>query len=184
MPRPIYVIGHKNSDLDAIASAYAYARLLRMQGEEQAIAARNGPLTPEVRFVLERFQVDPPEAMDDVYIHVRDVMRCDVICAYLNQPLLEAVQFLQEHNRHAMPVVDAENKVHGIIAIEDFAKLCFHNRNLQAVSRVSPERDNLVQLIHLSASTQEVMNRELDVCRPEDQLSEVQPKLRRHHSLP
>lgn len=184
MPRPIYVIGHKNSDLDAIASAYAYARLLRMQGEEQAIAARNGPLTPEVRFVLERFQVDPPEAMDDVYIHVRDVMRHDVICAYLNQPLLEAVQFLQEHNRHAMPVVDAENKVHGIIAIEDFAKLCFHNRNLQAVSRVSPERDNLVQLIHLSASTQEVMNRELDVCRPEDQLSEVQPKLRRHHSLP
>ena len=57
MARPIYVIGHKNSDLDSIASAYAYARLLRMQGEEEAIAARNGELKPEVRFVLDRYQV-------------------------------------------------------------------------------------------------------------------------------
>src|SRR5258706_16284598 len=96
--------------------------------------------------------------MDYVYIHVRDVMRRDVICAYHDQPLLEAVQLLQEHNRHAMPVVDAENKVHGIIAIEDFSKLFFNNRNLQAVSRVSPELDKLVQLIHLRASTQETMN--------------------------
>jgi len=59
MARPIYVIGHKNSDLDSIASAYAYARLLQLQGEEQAIAARNGELKPEVRFVLERYKVEP-----------------------------------------------------------------------------------------------------------------------------
>ncbi len=57
MARPIYVLGHKNSDLDSVASAYAYARLLRMQGEEEAIAARNGDLKPEVRFVLERFKL-------------------------------------------------------------------------------------------------------------------------------
>ena len=66
MARPIYVIGHKNSDLDSVASAYAYARLLQLQGEEEAIAARNGELKPEVSFVLERFQVEPPEAIDDV----------------------------------------------------------------------------------------------------------------------
>lgn len=50
MSRPIYVIGHKNSDLDSVASAYAYARLLQLQGEEQAIPARQGVLKPEVRF--------------------------------------------------------------------------------------------------------------------------------------
>ncbi len=95
MSRPIYVIGHKNSDLDSIASAYAYARLLRIQGEEEAIAARNGILKPEVRFVLERFQVEPPEALEDVYLQVRDVMRRGVISAYIYQPLLEAGQLLQ-----------------------------------------------------------------------------------------
>ena len=63
MARPIYVLGHKNSDLDSVASAYAYARLLRLQGEEHAIAARNGELKPEVRFVLERYKVEAPEAL-------------------------------------------------------------------------------------------------------------------------
>src|SRR5260370_13772125 len=106
MARPIYVIGHKNSDLDSIASAYAYARLLQMQGEEEAIAARNGDLKPEVRFVLERYQVQLPEAIDDVYLQVRDVMRRGVTSAYLEQPLLEAGQLLQEYGRRSMPVVD------------------------------------------------------------------------------
>jgi manganese-dependent inorganic pyrophosphatase len=147
MARPIYVIGHKNSDLDSVASAYAYARLLQMQGEEEAIAARNGDLKPEVRFVLERYQVEPPDAIDDVYLQVRDVMRRGVISAYLDQPLLEAGQLLQEHNRRSMPVVDSENKVHGIIAIEDFAKLFFNDLDPRAVNRVPLNRENLVRVL-------------------------------------
>src|SRR5437660_2561836 len=147
MAQPIYVIGHKNSDLDSVASAYAYARLLQLQGEEEAIAARNGELKPEVRFVLERYQVDPPEAIDDVYLQVRDVMRRGVICAYLDQPLLEAGQLLQEHNRRSMPVVDTENKVHGIIATEDFAKLFFNDLDPRSVNRIPLKRDNLVRAL-------------------------------------
>ncbi|HLL79350.1 MAG TPA: putative manganese-dependent inorganic diphosphatase, partial [Ktedonobacteraceae bacterium] len=147
MARPIYVIGHKNSDLDSIASAYAYARLLRQQGEEQAIAARNGELKPEVRFVLERYGVEPPEAIDDVYLQVRDVMRRGVISAQLDLSLLEAGQMLQEHNRRSMPVVDAENKVHGIIATEDFAKLFFNELDPRSVNRVPLNRDNLVRVL-------------------------------------
>ncbi len=147
MARPIYVIGHKNSDLDSIASAYAYARLLRMQGEEEAIAARNGDLKPEVRFVLERYQVKPPEAIDDVYLQVRDVMRRGVTSVYLDQPLLEAGQLLQEHNRRSMPVVDHENKVQGILATEDFAKLFFNDLDPRAVNRVTLNRENLVRVL-------------------------------------
>jgi len=147
MPGPIYVIGHKNSDLDSVASAYAYARLLQLQGEEQAIAARHGELKPEVRFVLERYQVEPPEALEDVYLQVRDVMRRGVISARVDQPLLEAGQLLQEHNRRSMPVVDSENKVQGIIAVEDFAKLFFNDLDPQSVNRVPLQRDNLVRVL-------------------------------------
>ncbi len=277
MARPIYVIGHKNSDLDSVASAYAYARLLQLQGEEEAIAARNGELKPEVRFVLERFKVEPPEAIDDVYLQVRDVMRRGVTSAYLDQPLLEAGQLLQEHNRRSMPVVDADNKVHGIIATEDFAKLFFNDLDPRSVNRIPLKRDNLVRvlkgrvlvegrrmlgnrvivgamqaetmadyvepgclvvlgdredaqlkaiesgaaalvitgdllvsaralaaakqqgvmvistahhtftavrLINLSISTQDIMNREFDYCRPEDPMSEVQRTLARRRSMP
>ncbi len=147
MARPIYVIGHKNSDLDSIASAYAYAQLLRMQGEEEAIPARNGVLKPEVRFALERYQVAPPEAVEDVYLQVRDVMRRGVISAYIDQPLLEAGQLLQEHDRRSMPVIDTENKVRGIIATEDFAKLFFNDLDPRSVNRIPLNRDNLVRTL-------------------------------------
>lgn len=277
MPGPIYVIGHKNSDMDSVASAYAYACLLRMQGEDNVIAARNGELKPEVRFVLERFHVDPPEAIDDVYLQVRDVMRRGVICAYLDQPILEAGQRLQEQKRRSMPVVDTENKVVGIIATEDFAKLFFNDLDPQSVNRIPLYRENLVsvlsgrvlvegrrklgnrvlvgamqaetmaeyvepgclvvlgdredaqlkaiecgaavlvitgdllvsertlreanrqgvmvistphhtftavRLINLSIRTQDIMNREFDSSRPEDQVSEIQNVLARRRSLP
>ncbi len=147
MARPVYVIGHKNSDLDSVASAYAYAQLLRMQGEEEAIAARNGELKPEVSFVLDRFQVTPPEALEDVYLQVRDVMKRGVICARIDQTILEAGQLLQEYNRRSMPVVDEENKVHGIIATEDFAKLFFNDLDPRSVNRVPLQRDNLVRAL-------------------------------------
>lgn len=147
MAQPIYVIGHKNSDMDSVASAYAYAQLLRLQGEEQTIAARNGELKSEVRFVLERFQVEPPEALDDVYLQVRDVMKRGVISARIDQPLLEAGQLLQEHSRRSMPVVDKDNKVHGIIANEDFAKLFFRDLDPQSVNRIPINRDNLVRVL-------------------------------------
>ena len=147
MARPIYVIGHKNSDLDSVASAYAYTCLLHLLGQEEAVAARNGELKPEVRFVLERYGVEAPEAIDDVYLQVRDVMRRGVISAFLDQPILEAGRILQEHNRRSMPVVDGENKVQGLIATEDFAKLFFKDLNPEAVNRVPLQRDNLIRVL-------------------------------------
>lgn len=132
--------------MDAVASAYAYARLLKMQGEE-AIAARNGELKPEVAFVLDRYSVSSIEVVDDLYLRVRDVMKRDVIRAYLDQPLLEAGQLLQEHNRRSMPVVDAENKVRGIIATEDFAKLFFKDLDPQSINRIPLNRDNMVSVL-------------------------------------
>ncbi len=147
MPGSIYIIGHKNSDMDSVASAYAYARLLQLQGEEEAIAARNGDLKPEIRFALERFQVSPPEAIDDVYLQVRDVMRRGVTSGRVDQPLLEVGQLLQEYNRRSMPVVDAENKVCGIISVEDFSKLFFKDLDPQSVNRIPLQRDNLVRVL-------------------------------------
>lgn len=147
MTRPIYVIGHKNSDMDSVASAYAYARLLQLQGESEAQAARHGVLKPEVRFVLERYQVEAPDAIDDVYLQVRDVMRRGITCAYLDQSLLEAGLLLQAHNRRSMPVIDNENKVHGLITTDDFARLFFDGMHPQGVNRIPLNKQNLVKAL-------------------------------------
>lgn len=147
MTRPIYVIGHKHSDLDSVASAYGYAQLLHLRGEAQPIAARQGELKPEVRFVLERFHVDPPEEVEDVYLRVRDVMQREFLCISLDQPLLEAGRLLQERGRLSLPVVDGENKVCGILATEDFAKLFFRGLEPRSVNHMSLQQENLVRTL-------------------------------------
>src|SRR5260370_16889998 len=147
MPGPIYVIGHKHSDLDSVAAADGYARLLQLQGEGQPIAARQGELKPEVRFILERFHVDPPLELEDVYLRVSDVMQQQMLSISLDQPLLEAGRILQERHRLSLPVVDAGNKVRGILATEDFAQLFFRGLDVQSVNRLPLQRDNLVRVL-------------------------------------
>ncbi|GHO43052.1 putative manganese-dependent inorganic diphosphatase [Ktedonospora formicarum] len=152
--QPIYVIGHKNSDMDSVASAYAYARLLQFQGQANVIPARHGTLKPEIRYVLDRFQVPAPQALEHVYLQVQDFMRQEVMTAHIDQPLLEAGQMMQEHNRHSMPVIDDENKVYGIITNKDFAKLFFNDLDPQTVNRIPLKRDNLVKVLKGRVLTQ------------------------------
>ena len=74
MPRKIFVIGHKNPDTDSIVSALAYAELLRLQGEQHVVAARQGEVWRETRYVLERFGLPLPTLVSDVRPCARDVM--------------------------------------------------------------------------------------------------------------
>src|SRR5258708_24449671 len=135
MPGPIYVIGHKHSDMDSVASAYGSARLLQLQGEAQPIAARQGELKPEVRFILERFHVDPPLELEDVYLRASDVMQQQMLSISLDQPLLEAGRILQKRHRLSLPAVDAGTKARGIPATEDLAQLCFPGLDPQSQNR-------------------------------------------------
>src|SRR5579875_2201275 len=92
----IYVLGHKNPDSDSICSAVGYAALLHLQGQPEAIAARQGVLRRETTFILERFGILPPVLVTDVRPRVADVMTTPVVCAHQDQPLYEVGLLLQE----------------------------------------------------------------------------------------
>jgi len=55
--------------------------------------------------------------------HVRDVMTRDVITVRQDMPLLEAGQLLISKRVGCLPVVDAENRLLGLITENDLAKL-------------------------------------------------------------
>lgn len=151
MARTTYVIGHKHSDMDAVASAYAYAQFLRLQGNTQVIAARHGELKPEIRFVLERFHVEPPLVLEQVYLQVRDVMSQEVIAVHRTQSLLEVAQLLQQHSPRPLPVVDNEHKVRGIITQKEFANLFLQELHDDldpgVETGVALQRENLVRVL-------------------------------------
>ena len=59
----IYVAGHKNPDTDSVASAIAYAYLLRQTGMN-AIAVVSGQVNQETEYVLECFGIASPAVVD------------------------------------------------------------------------------------------------------------------------
>lgn len=56
----IYTCGHTTPDSDSICSAISLAYLLNKIGRE-AIPARQGPVSPETQFILDRFGFEAPE---------------------------------------------------------------------------------------------------------------------------
>ncbi|HRE49242.1 MAG TPA: hypothetical protein PLD47_16055, partial [Aggregatilineales bacterium] len=64
---PILVIGHRNPDTDAIASAVGYAWVLNGGEGGRYSPGRTGEVNPQTAYVLKRFGVEPPPLVGDVW---------------------------------------------------------------------------------------------------------------------
>jgi manganese-dependent inorganic pyrophosphatase len=110
---PIIVIGHRNPDMDAIASAMGYAWLLNHTRSEEYIAGRCGGVNKQTAFALERFGISAPLLIADVRARVSDIM-ANVASLNENQTLLEACQLIARTRRPA-PVLDQHGKPVGLL---------------------------------------------------------------------
>lgn len=110
---PILVLGHRNPDTDAIASAIGYAWLLNQTRSEKHQAGRIGPVNAQTSFALERFKMDAPPLVGDVRSRVSDVTET---LPFLRdgQSLLEACQIIARTRRPAA-LLDAEEKPVGLL---------------------------------------------------------------------
>ena len=83
-----YVTGHRNPDLDSIASAIGYAELKgRLEPGERYVAARLGEVNAQTRWALERSGAPEPELLHHVHLRARDVMRQECPLAGQDAPL-------------------------------------------------------------------------------------------------
>ena len=64
--KPIQTIGHRNPDTDSICSAIGYAHLKRALGEN-VLPARAGKMNAETKYVLEKFSIDTPKLITDLF---------------------------------------------------------------------------------------------------------------------
>ena len=108
------VIGHRNPDMDAIASAIGYAWLLGNTGTEKYVAGRVGQVNAQTSFALEYFKVDAPVLVTDVRTRVTDLVET-VPSLHRDQTLLEACQSIARTRRPA-PLLDENQKPIGLIS--------------------------------------------------------------------
>lgn len=138
--KKIYVIGHKNPDMDSIVSAIAYAELKKAAGETNVVPARAGKINIQTSYVLDRFGIPHPEFLSDIIPRVKNHMSPDPVTIPHDTPLWEAMQVLTSNRFRMLPVVDENNRYLSALHFNAFA----HN----LLKKIDPQKNSI---IHTSA---------------------------------
>ncbi|MCE9632173.1 MAG: putative manganese-dependent inorganic diphosphatase [Planctomycetia bacterium] len=131
----VFVFGHRNPDTDAICSAIAYADLLQQTTRPDAVAACCGPPNKRTEYVLERSGLAPPRIIMDVRPSAEDLCRRDVVTASFGESFHEVYQRMQAADLRALPVIDGDRQVVGVLSVLDVMGLFFHNEHDPVKSR-------------------------------------------------
>lgn len=135
--RLTYVIGHKNPDTDSICSAIAYAYLKNIEHPGCYAARRAGNINNETNFVLNYFNVAPPEFLEDVNVQMRDIDFRETKGVKDTISIRAAWLLMKEHDVVTLPITQGGNKLEGLITINDIAKsyMDVFDNNILALAR-------------------------------------------------
>ncbi|MFM7183977.1 MAG: putative manganese-dependent inorganic diphosphatase [Planctomycetota bacterium] len=131
----VFVFGHRNPDTDAICSAIAYADLLQRTTRPDAVAACCGTPNKRTEYVLERTGLPVPRIIMDVRPAAEDLCRKAVVTASFGESFHEVYGRMQAHDLRAIPIVDADRRVEGVLSVLDVMGLFFANDNDPVKSR-------------------------------------------------
>ena len=133
---PVYVIGHKNPDTDSICSAIAYAHFLRQTHLPDAEAACCGDINPRTQFVLKQADIEGPRLLLDVRPTLGRVCQRDVISAREDEAFFQVYRRMQAHRLHALPVLDAEGRLTGMLTLSRLLELLLPEVNVFEKTRL------------------------------------------------
>jgi manganese-dependent inorganic pyrophosphatase len=138
----VYVVGHCHPDTDSIASVIGYAELLNRQEPGRYIPVRCGELNAETRFVLAKFQLQPPELIESVEPSVADIPFLYPHRAPEEMPAIDVALMMDEHDIRNIPVINHEGRVIGLVSEYGLAK-----------AYVTPERREQLVIGPISQAT-------------------------------
>lgn len=147
--RNAYVVGHRNPDTDSICSAIAYAQLKNFEGgsEYNFLATRAGQINAETEYVLQRFGTEPPVYLNNLGTRVKEMEIRHAPSIRSNLSLRKAWQLMINENCVTLPIVDDENKLEGLITIQDIAKAYMEEMSSSILSDSKTPYRNIVETL-------------------------------------
>lgn len=119
----IYVSGHRNPDLDSIASAMGYAELHgRLDPANEYVAVRLGEIGAQTRWALERSGAPEPMFLDHVKLRAQDVMNTEHPTAHHEASLRDVGIAMAKADLDLIPIVDDDGVVVGLLTARDLAR--------------------------------------------------------------
>lgn len=123
MSDPVYVIGHRNPDTDAICAAIGYAAYLRQVRQDEVVPACCGEINARTNWVLRQAGVEAPRLLLDVRPTAAIVCRKEVLTAGPREIFLSVYRKMLEHSFRSIPVVDENGRLLGMPTIQEMAQL-------------------------------------------------------------
>lgn len=122
--KPVYVIGHKNPDVDSIASAISYKVYKQSTDQGLYIAAAAGELNEETRFILNKLDFEAPLPVTNVGTKVEDLLEeQDATYVHADMSLVELGNLMRKNNLKTVPVLDEKKGFLGLVTIGDVAMI-------------------------------------------------------------
>lgn len=151
----VWVVGHKNPDTDSICAAITYANLKNVLEERNHSDAdrtvylpmRAGNISAETNFVLNYFNVKAPELITDVGTQIRDIhiRKTEGVSGHIS--MKKAWEMMKILNVVTLPVVNAKNKLEGVIVTGDIATSYMDVYDSAVLSRARTQYRNIIETL-------------------------------------
>ncbi|MEA1960222.1 MAG: putative manganese-dependent inorganic diphosphatase [Bacillota bacterium] len=122
--KPVYVIGHKNPDMDSIAAAIGYKTFKQSTEKGIYVAAAATEINDEIKAVLDELGLEHPLIIKDVRTKVEDLLEeNEPLYVTPRTYLVELANMMRNHELKTIPVLDDQHRFLGLLTIGDVAKI-------------------------------------------------------------
>lgn len=162
MKKRVLVIGHRIPDSDAVCSAIGYAYFKNHLDKTRLyIPCRAGALNEETSFILERFNLETPLRVDSVAATVEDMDIKKPISISPEQTMMDISHLIKDRSIQSFPVVDAENRLIGIVDKMDIAVHYVERLEIENLSATPVDLSHLISALRGKILTNTVKIKQL-----------------------
>lgn len=173
--KPVYVIGHKNPDIDSIAAAISYKVYKQSTEKGLYVAAAASELNEEIVKLLDHLEFEYPLIVNDVGTTVEDLLdEDDYIYIGTDTSLAELGNIMRKNELKTVPVLDEKQKFLGLITIGDVAMIYMDALGSGQDIEHSPE---IMRTILDQNATDIMRSRELVLFEKDEKVEEAQKSM-------
>ncbi|HWQ75699.1 MAG TPA: putative manganese-dependent inorganic diphosphatase [Syntrophomonas sp.] len=122
--KPVYIIGHKNPDVDSVAAAISYKIYKQSTDKGVYIAAAASELKDELKNILDHLEFEHPLVLSDIGTTVEDLLEEErSLYISADTTLIELGNIMRNNNIKTVPVLDEKQRFLGLITIGDVAMI-------------------------------------------------------------
>ena len=117
MKRLTYIFGHRRPDTDSVTSAIALSYLKNKRGHNTKPMVLDH-INQETEFVLNYFNVEEPEFLNDVKLRIEDINYHKKCFVNKNSSIKKAYEYIKENNITGVPIVNDKDELQGLVTVK------------------------------------------------------------------